>query len=243
VAALRASRRHLTAWNALLDRLSARIKIVNPPRTHDLHALKPWEVAVYRGSGLPAPLTVATSDPAVLTDLPGQPRWGWISKGMVGGYGYTETFDPPRDRNDARGRLGSGPLMVQERVEGDNVRAFVLDGRVIGAAEVACQEGEATDSRRGTTRLRRVQLPPEAERTAVEAGKQWGMAFCAVDFMRDAATGSHLLLECNSAPFFVNFEKRSGCDVTSPLAAYLLARNPTGRTGGPVAAPPSPAAR
>jgi len=230
--ALRSSQRHLAAWNALLERLARRIPVVNPPRTHDLHALKPWEMTVYASAGLPAPRTVATSDPRALAGLAGRSRTGWIRKGMAGGHGYTESFEPPADVEAARRELAAAPLMVQERVEGDNVRAFVLGGEVIGAAETVTLDGAATDSRRGDIRVRRVTLPEEAVRSAITAAAGWGMPYSAVDFMRDEISGKYLVLECNSSPFFVNFERLSGCDISGRIADYLVGRRRGGGPGG-----------
>ncbi len=225
---LLSSRRHLAAWNALLERLARRIPVINPPRTHDLHALKPWEMSVYESAGLPAPITIATSDPNSLTGLTGLSRTGWIRKGMSGGYGYTESFDLPADVDTARSELRAAPLMVQERVEGDNVRAFVLGGEVIGAAETVSLDGAATDSRRGDIRVSRVKLPEEAARTAIAATACNGMPYSAVDFMRDEIGGRYLILECNSSPFFVNFERMSGCDISGRIADYLVGRRRPG---------------
>ena len=45
--------------------------------------------------------------------------------------------------------------------------------------------------------------------------------FAAVDMMQESAAGRHVLLECNSAPFFVNFERATGLDISSRLATYL----------------------
>lgn len=227
--ALSASRRHLVAWNTLLARLATRCPVVNPPHTHDLHSLKPWEMSVYARCGFPAPVTISTSDAQALLELPGDPPGGFIQKGMAGGYGYTESFTPPESLDEARELLRSGPVMIQERIEGENVRAFVLDGEMIGAAEVITRDKDETDSRRGDTRIRRVELPEEAARVAVAAASHWGLLFTAVDFMADARVRRHVILECNSAPFFVNFEKMTGIPISSRLADYLVGRGPMGR--------------
>jgi glutathione synthase/RimK-type ligase-like ATP-grasp enzyme len=221
-AALDASRRHLALWNAVLERLARQGPVVNPVRSHDLHSLKPWEMAVYARQGLPAPATLATSDPAALREPPLAAAGAWVRKGLVGGYGYTEVFTPPADDDAAAELLGEGPLLVQERVEGDNLRAYVLDGEVLGAAVVMPARAEDTDSRRETARVRRVELPSEAAAAAIAAARRWGMVFAAVDFMVEARSGRHLILECNSAPFFVNFEKQTGVAVADALAGYLV---------------------
>lgn len=220
--ALSSSRRRLSVWNALLSRMAARCRVVNPPRTHDLHSLKPWEMSVYVREGVPVPVTVSTSDARSLVDLPREAPAAWVRKGMVGGYGYTEEFIPPSFQEEAREALREGPLMVQERIMGENLRAFVLGGKVIGAAEVISRAGGETDSRRGDIRLRRAALPEEAARDAVRAVGRWGMPFAAVDFMVDARTRRYLVLECNSAPFFVNFEKMTGLPISARLAEYLI---------------------
>lgn len=214
-----ASRRHLAAWNALLARLEATARVVNPPRTHDLHGLKPFEIHTYRRMGLFVPPTVTSSDPAAWARLP-EMAHGWVTKGVVGGYGYTESFDP-------RGEQPKSPFsvrMVQARIVGDNVRAFVLGGKVLGAAQFV-QRAAGTDSRRGEIRVRRIELPEEAGRQALAAAGHWGMHFAALDFMRDAATGRFELLECNSAPFFVNFEKSTGVEISGRLADFLIGRS------------------
>jgi len=219
-----ASRRHLAAWNTLLERLLTRCRVVNPPRTHDLHSLKPWEMTVYRRDDVPSPWTLATSDPASLAGLGEEPVTAWVRKGMVGGYGYTESFAVPASEAAAADALAGGPCMVQERVQGDNVRAYVLGRKVIGAAEIVSAEGDETDSRRGDIRVRRITLPEDAAGLAARAAARWGLQFAAVDFMVDAGSGRYSVLECNSAPFFLSFEQQTGWDVSSRLADYLLGR-------------------
>jgi glutathione synthase/RimK-type ligase-like ATP-grasp enzyme len=219
-----ASRRHLASWNTLLERLLSRCRVVNPPRTHDLHTLKPWEMTVYWREDVPSPWTLATSDPAGLLGLREEPVAEWIRKGMVGGYGYTEAFVFPVSESAAAEAMAGGPCMIQERVQGDNVRAYVLGGKVIGAAEIVPVEGGETDSRRGDIRVRRMEIPEDAARHAVRAAARWGLQFAAVDFMVDARSGRYALLECNSAPFFLSFEQQTGWDVSSRLADYLLGR-------------------
>ncbi|MCK9995478.1 MAG: hypothetical protein KAH56_04265 [Candidatus Krumholzibacteria bacterium] len=220
--ALDASRRQLAIWNAVLERLRRRGPVVNPPRSHDLHGLKPWEMAVYARLGLDHPVTLSTNDVATVQSPPSSRSGAWIRKGLVGGVSYTESFTPPGNQDEAKEALGDGPLLVQERVAGDNVRAYVLDGRILGAAVVVPALADDTDSRRDTHDVRRYELPDSAAQVAISAARHWGMIFTAVDFMIDAASGSHLILECNSAPFFVNFEKQTGVPITGELADFLI---------------------
>ncbi len=223
-AALDRSRRQLAAWNALLEHLGRRVPVVNPPAAHDVHFLKPYEIAVYERAGLPVPVTVSTTDADFLASLSSRLPGDWITKGLVGGYTHTERIDLPCSAASAQALLRRSPLLVQERIDGDNVRAFVLAGRVIGAAEIVPLTPSEIDSRRGGARVRRVALPDEAAGAAIAAARLWNMAFAAVDFMRQGDTGRFVLLEANSAPFFVHFEARSGLDVSGRLADHLIGR-------------------
>lgn len=222
--ALDLSRRQLSAWNALLEHLGRRIPVVNPPATHDVHFLKPFEIAEYERAGLPVPVTASTTDAEFLAAMRDRLPGDWITKGMVGGYTHTERIDLPRSLEAAEAMLRRSPVLLQERIEGDNVRAFVLGNTVIGAAEIVPTTPSEIDSRRGNTRVRRIALPAEAAAAALAAVRIWEMPFSAVDFMRQSDTGRFMLLECNSAPFFVNFEARSGLDISGLLADYLIGR-------------------
>ncbi len=224
--ALRSSRRRLAAWNALLTRLQRRCLVVNPVVAHDLHSLKPWETFVYAREGLPCAETVSTSDPRSVLSLAGGTGTAWVRKGLVGGYGYTEAFVPPGAPAEASAALAAAPILVQERIVGVNVRAFVIGRAVVGAAEVVGASAAATDSRRDTARVRAIAPPPEAAAAAVAAAARWGLAFAAVDFMRDERSGRWLLLECNSAPFFAELEKATGIPVSGALADLLTGRRP-----------------
>lgn len=222
-ATLRASQRRLVAWNTLFERVGRHARVVNPPSTWDLHGLKPFESSEYRRLGWAAPWTLATSDPSSLLELPREIS-AWITKGLVGGYSYTTPFDPPQDLAAASACLAAAPRLVQERVSGENLRVYVVDGRALGAAEIIPSASDEVDSRRNTLRVRRVQLPEAARQTAVSASAHFGLAFSAVDFLRDTRSGAWCLLECNSAPFFVDYESTSGIAVSSALADLLTSR-------------------
>ncbi|MCE9592908.1 MAG: hypothetical protein K8S98_01840 [Planctomycetes bacterium] len=221
---LRASQRHLAAWTALLARVSRRAKVANAPRTWDLHGEKPFESASLRRLGVLSPATLATNDAArlVAPELAGPD--GWIKKGLVGGYGYTSRFTPAADAAAARALLDGSAAMIQERVVGVNVRIFVVAGKAVGAAEIHTGSGNEVDSRRNPSRVRRITAPDAAQRTAETVAQHWGMTFAAVDFMRDEKSSAWSVLECNSAPFFVEFERQTGIAVSSSLADHLAQR-------------------
>ncbi len=223
--ALAHSQASWAAWRVLLERLASRAAVVNPPASYDVHGLKPFEIAHYRARGWRTPDTLATDDAAALAALDprGAPH-GWIRKDLVGGYGYTERLEPLASLDQARAQIGEAALMAQERIEGDAVRAFVITGRVLVAAEILPQGYGEVDSRRGSARVRRIELSGELCEQSKAVAAAWGMSFAGVDWMRGPAGREWVLLECNSAPMFVEFERRTGADIGSALADHLLRR-------------------
>lgn len=93
---------------------------------------------------------------------------------------------------------------------------------MIGAAEFIPLDGAEIDSRRGASRMSRVELPEAVAESAVTAARIAGMTFTGVDFMREEGTGRWALLECNSSPYFVGFEAATGIEVSGYLANHLL---------------------
>ncbi len=218
------------AWLALLERVGRHAAVVNPPASYELHGLKPFEIASYHARGWRAPTTLSTDDDQALLACAHAPALahGRVCKDLVGGYGYTERLEPLADLAAARGVLRESAVMAQERIEGDAVRAFVVGERMLVAAEVLPQGFGEVDSRRGDARVRRIELPGKVAETSTNVAASWGMSFAGVDWMRASGGREWVLLECNSSPFFVELERRTGVDIASALADLLLrgARRP-----------------
>ena len=72
--------------------------------------------------------------------------------------------------------------------------------------------------------MRRIELPARVAETSTAVAEHWNMTFAGVDWMRAGAGQEWVLLECNSSPFFVELERRTGVDIASALADLLLRR-------------------
>ncbi len=212
-----------SAWLTLLVRLGRHAAVVNAPASYDVHGLKPFEIASYLAHGWRAPSTLSTDDERGLLELAGRPlAHGRVKKDLVGGYAYTERLAPPADLAAASAVLRESAVMAQERVEGDAVRAFVVGERMLVAAEILPQTFGEVDSRRGDARVRRIELPGKVAEASIAVTRHWGMDFAGVDWMRANGGREWVLLECNSSPFFVELERRTGVDIASALADLLL---------------------
>jgi hypothetical protein len=109
-----------------------------------------------------------------------------------------------------------GPLLVQQRIDGVNVRVHVVGSRTFACAI----ESEAVDYRYARSRLAEVDLDEEVARRCVTLAQRLGLLVAGVDLIRTAA-GDWYCLEVNPNPGFT-FYDRSGEQVVARAVAELL---------------------
>jgi [lysine-biosynthesis-protein LysW]--L-2-aminoadipate ligase len=114
--------------------------------------------------------------------------------------------------------LVHAPVLFQELVEGVSVRSYVLDGKVVGAAEIRSKE---LDYRRDEGGVAPTSLNEMEESAARTAARVCRMGFAGVDLIRTRQ--GFRVLECNPSPMFSVFEKKTGLDIAGPLAESLAA--------------------
>ncbi|MDX9751700.1 MAG: RimK family alpha-L-glutamate ligase, partial [Flavobacteriales bacterium] len=113
-------------------------------------------------------------------------------------------------------------VIVQEFIEesrGVDVRAFVVDGRVVGAMRRTGKEGEFRSNlhRGGTAEL--VELTHEEEVTAIKAAKALGLHVAGVDMLQ--STRGPLVIEVNSSPGLEGIEGATGKDIAVEVVKFI----------------------
>ncbi|MFH5833975.1 30S ribosomal protein S6--L-glutamate ligase [Halalkalibaculum sp. DA3122] len=113
-------------------------------------------------------------------------------------------------------------VIVQEFVEeakGEDIRAFVVDGKVVGAMKRKGKEGEFRSNihRGGSTEL--IKLTKEQRRAALVATRSMGLSVAGVD-MLESARGP-LVLEVNSSPGLEGIEKATKKDIAGKIVSYV----------------------
>ena len=221
------SERKNQAFRNSIVRAVARSKaVINPPDVQNLHRLKPFFLRSLAAT-VDVPQLAAGSDAKRLRafahglQLTGQKA---VDKPAAGIY-KTELWSEERWSSH---RWGSRPALYQRHIEGDTIRCYVLEGRLLTAATIV--HGGTVDSSKSQTGIEPIELPAEAQALAVSVAESLGLAFCGLDLMRDRASGAHFVIDCNLSPMFVNFAKLSRCDIAGHLADCLIAR---GQAGAP----------
>lgn len=107
---------------------------------------------------------------------------------------------------------------VKEAKEGD-IRAFIVDGEVVGAMKRTPVEGEFRSNihRGGTANL--IKLTKLEQKSAITAAQKLGLGIAGVDMLRSSR--GPLILEVNSSPGLQGIESATGIDIAGKIIRYL----------------------
>jgi len=113
-------------------------------------------------------------------------------------------------------------VIVQEFIKeakGADIRAFVVDGHVVGAMKRQGKEGEFRSNlhRGGSAEI--AELSDEEEIAAVKATKAMGLGVAGVDLLQSSR--GPLILEVNSSPGLEGIEKATGRDIAKSIIRYI----------------------
>ncbi|PWH86822.1 30S ribosomal protein S6--L-glutamate ligase [Brumimicrobium oceani] len=113
-------------------------------------------------------------------------------------------------------------VIVQEFIKesgGADLRAFVVDGKVVGAMKRQGKQGEFRSNlhRGGTSSV--VELSPEEEKAAVSSAKALNLGIAGVDMLQSSR--GPLVLEVNSSPGLEGIEKATHLDIADEIIKFI----------------------
>lgn len=113
-------------------------------------------------------------------------------------------------------------IIVQEFIKeskGSDIRAFVVDGEVVGAMRRQAKPGEFRSNlhRGGTATV--VKLSRAEKSTAIMAAKKMGLSVAGVDML--SSKRGPLIMEVNSSPGLEGIEGATKVDIASKVIRYL----------------------
>ncbi len=115
-------------------------------------------------------------------------------------------------------------VILQEFIgesSGSDIRAFVVNGKVVGAMMRKGVEGDFRSNlhRGGTSKV--IKLKRVEKTMALNAAKAMGLNVAGVDMLR--SDRGPLVLEVNSSPGLEGIEKATGIDIADEIVAYVEA--------------------
>ena len=113
-------------------------------------------------------------------------------------------------------------VMVQEFIKeagGADIRAFVVDGVVVGAMKRQGKEGEFRSNlhRGGSATI--VELSDEEENAALKAARVLGLGIAGVDMLQ--SNSGPKIMEVNSSPGLEGIEAATGKDIAKAIIRYI----------------------
>ena len=113
-------------------------------------------------------------------------------------------------------------VIVQEFIKeakGADIRAFVVDGVVVGAMKRTGKAGEFRSNlhRGGTAEI--IQLSDEEENAALKAARVMGLGIAGVDMLQ--SNHGPLIMEVNSSPGLEGIEHATGVDIAKSIIRYI----------------------
>ncbi len=184
---------------------------------------------ILSGAGIGLPVTGFARHPNDVDDLiqmvGGAPLVIKLLEGTQGiGVVLAETKKAASSVIEAFYGLGNN-ILIQEFVresKGSDLRALVIDGKVVGAMKRTAREGEFRSNlhRGGSATV--VNLTKEEKHTALRAAAELGLTFCGVDLLQSER--GPLVLEVNSSPGLEGIEKATELDLAGKVIEYLEKR-------------------
>jgi glutathione synthase/RimK-type ligase-like ATP-grasp enzyme len=210
-----AFRERSTPLSAILLRWEMTGTAIYNPTKSSVNITKPYQLSLLHAAGLPVPATLWSNDPTAVRRFCTEHET--VYKPVTGGAATRKV--EPKDLTDERlSRLQSAPVCFQELLPGDDVRVYVIDGRVICALKIVT---EAIDFRQHEQAIEPIELPADVQQQCIDATDILGLRFTGMDIKGDRQ-GRYRILELNPSPMFLGFESRAGVDIKGPLCDALV---------------------
>jgi glutathione synthase/RimK-type ligase-like ATP-grasp enzyme len=190
--------------------------IINPILAADHHNYKAHVLKQLHAEGIRVPKSIITNSPEAVkafhSEVPHailKPPWGQA---------FTEPFTFNHLKDEALNKLAYSPTLLQERIDGREIRVYVIGDELFGVSvqSDALDINEDMDARRVP-----ISIPEELEILARKVANVTGLLFTAID-IRQSYDGEYVVLEANSSPDFTADEYQTEYPLADTLINVLL---------------------
>jgi len=177
-------------------------------------------------SGIGMPKTAFASEPKnienVIEQVGGVPVVVKLLEGTQGiGVILAETFKSAKSVIEAFLELDAN-ILVQEFIkeaDGADIRAFVVDGQIVGAMKRQGAPGEFRSNLHRGGKAELIELTKEEKLTALKSAKKLGLAIAGVDMLQSSR--GPLVMEVNSSPGLEGIEAATKVDIAGKIIEYV----------------------
>ena len=113
-------------------------------------------------------------------------------------------------------------VIIQEFIaeaRGEDIRAFVVDGVIVGAMKRTGKDGEFRSNLHRGGKAELIDLSEEEKHIAIHAARALGLKVAGVDMLQSSK--GPLVIEVNASPGLEGIEKATGKDIAGEIIAYV----------------------
>ncbi len=199
--------------------------VVNPLLATAPYDHKPLQLAALKRAGVALPHTLITNHPAsagLFVDAMRELGCAVVVKPSGGG---AETLLVDDDVMQRLNAATASPFILQERVQGEDIRVTVVGERIVSCVSIASTtldyRSGAAYRTGGASYVEHV-LPPEVAAMCLRAARACHHVLSGIDLKFDGAR--YVLLEANSAPVYLDIERKLGHPITLAIVQWLADR-------------------
>lgn len=190
---------------------------VNTQEATEMHKYKPYQLQLLHEAGIRIPETRITNDPQMVHQFY-ELLGGNVVFKPVRGWAHTEALTPKMMTPEALEMLSRSPITLQEKIEGTDIRVYVVDGEVF-AMEI---QADTLDFREDADAPRvPITLPDAVIQDCHTICQTLDLVFTGIDCRRTPA-GEYVFFEANPTPLFAYDETSSGYPISDRLVETLL---------------------
>lgn len=209
-------------WRGVFSSLLAMFEangatVFYPPGVQRYDEWKPLQLEQFAAAGVTIPDTVFTTDPERVREFVAE--HGEVVYKPIAESAWPNRLSESDIESAPLDRLANAPVQFQEYVDGDDVRAFFLDGEVVGASRYVTDEWTFKTEKQIDT-AESVELREEVRRDVERAARVAPIRFGAADLR--VSEDEHALLEVNPGPRFAFHDAYGATDIAGVLADILV---------------------
>jgi ribosomal protein S6--L-glutamate ligase len=181
---------------------------------------------ILSGAGLGLPVTAFTNYSKdvtrVIEKVGGAPCVLKLLEGTQGiGVVLADTHSAAKSVLEAFNGLQARVIVQQfiKEAGGSDIRAFVVDGVIVGAMKRQGKEGEFRSNLHQGGSAKLIELSDEEENAALMATKALGLGIAGVDMLQ--SDNGPLIMEVNSSPGLEGIEGATGKDIAKAIIRYI----------------------
>lgn len=199
------------------------VPMFNPPSQTLLSRRKPYQLQQLQAAGCRLPASLVTNDPAEAQGFIAE-QGECIIKPAAGG-SLTLSANQLLEQGGLD-NLVMAPAIIQQRIQGEDLRIVVVNDAVVSCAAVGVPQG-TIDFRgeekyqQGKITYTEVSLPRLIELQCKRLAALLGLRYTGID-IKLTPEGEYFMLECNSSPIYLDVEYKLKHPITEALCMALV---------------------